>query len=228
MAKERGMLIGYARAAKSGKELDIQKAMLDRAGVGELFVDLVCGAKQERQRLEQALLRLRKRDTLVVCRLDRLARSVQHVTELVKELSQRGIGVRSLEENIDTTTNMGKLAFQTLGKALAEVERTIMRERTMAGRAAAKVCNRRAGRKPKLDERKRAQVRKLYADRLLSHEEICRKFQISRSTFFRLLHQANKNKPGKRSDPAKVVASPRAVATASSRPTKSPSSRGKR
>ena len=108
------MLIGYVRVSTAGESLELQKQALDHAGVERLFVEVACGAKAMRPQLERALAELRKGDTLVVWRLDRLARSVRHLVATVEDLDRRGIGVRSLAENIDTTTSMGKLMFHAL------------------------------------------------------------------------------------------------------------------
>ena len=189
------MLIGYVRVSTAGESLELQKQALDHAGVERLFVEVACGAKAMCPQLERALAELRKGDTLVVWRLDRLARSVRHLVATVEDLDRRGIGVRSLAENIDTTTSMGKLMFHALGTAMAEVERNVLRERTEAGRAAARARGRRGGRKPKLDERKQAQAILLSKDRGKSVGYTCRKLGISRATFYRYLREESGRRP---------------------------------
>ena len=132
------MLIGYARVSTQDQTLNLQKDALEKAGCQKIFTDIASGAKQERKGLEDALSHVREGDTLVVWRLDRLGRSITHLIHTVSGLAQRGVGFRSLTENIDTTTSGGKLVFHIFG-ALAEFERDIIRERTTAGLQAAEL-----------------------------------------------------------------------------------------
>ena len=109
-----------------------QTVQLKKAGCERIFRDKASGAKTERSGLQEALDFLRQCDMLVVWWLDRLGRSLKHLLETVSELEERGIGFRSLQENIDTTTSGGRFIFHIFG-ALAEFERNLIRERTMAG-----------------------------------------------------------------------------------------------
>jgi DNA invertase Pin-like site-specific DNA recombinase len=131
------MLIGYARVSTAAQKLDLQKDALKKAGCERLFTDTASGAKAERTGMEQALAFARKRDTLLVWKLDRLGRSLRHLVETLASLRDRGIGFRSLQESIDTTTGGGKLVFHVFA-ALAELERDLIRERTRAGLDAAR------------------------------------------------------------------------------------------
>jgi DNA invertase Pin-like site-specific DNA recombinase len=130
---------------------------------------------------------LREGDTLVVWRLDRLGRSLKHLIETVTELHDRGVGFRSLSENIDTTTSAGKLIFHVFG-ALAEFERDLIRERTQAGLAAARARGRQGGR-PRAESlntpQKIALAQALYNDRSHSIKDICTALHISRATLYR-------------------------------------------
>src|SRR5918992_1113343 len=126
------MLIRYARVSTQDQTLALQKDALEKIGCKKIFTDTVSGAKAERKGLEEALNYVRKGDTLVVWRLDRLGRSLKHLIETISRLDARKIGFKSLTENIDTTTSGGKLIFHIFG-ALAEFERDIIRERTQAG-----------------------------------------------------------------------------------------------
>jgi DNA invertase Pin-like site-specific DNA recombinase len=126
------MLIGYARVSTQEQTLNLQQDALEKAGCNKIFTDTASGAKAERKGLEQALGYVRKGDTLVVWRLDRLGRSLPHLISTMTDLEERGIGFKSLTENIDTTTSGGKLIFHIFG-ALAEFERNLIRERTQAG-----------------------------------------------------------------------------------------------
>src|SRR5215211_452294 len=126
------MQIGYARVSTDDQNLDLQRDALEKAGCERIFTDRVTGTKAERKGLTEALSHLRSGDTLIVWRLDRLGRSLRHLIDTITELNARGVGFKSLTENIDTTTSGGKLVFHIFG-ALAEFEREIIRERTQAG-----------------------------------------------------------------------------------------------
>src|SRR5437588_2698376 len=139
------MLIGYARVSTQDQTLDLQQDALEKIGCSKIFTDTASGAKAERQGLDEALAYVREGDTLVVWKLDRLGRSLQHLIETITKLNNRKIGFKSITENIDTTTSGGKLVFHIFG-ALAEFERDIIRERTNAGLAAARARGRRGGR----------------------------------------------------------------------------------
>jgi DNA invertase Pin-like site-specific DNA recombinase len=122
-------------------------------------------------------------DTVVVWRLDRLGRSLVHLIQTVKELQERSVHFRSLQEQLDTSTSGGKLVFHVFG-ALAEFERDLIRERTTAGLAAARARGRRGGR-PSLSELKVRQLRTLAADKQNRVPDICKTLGISRATFYR-------------------------------------------
>ena len=131
------MDVGYARVSTGEQTLALQLDALAKAGCGRVFEETASGAKADRVVLAELLGYLRAGDTLVVWRLDRLGRSLGHLIATVAELADRGIGFRSLTEQIDTTTSGGKLVFHVFG-ALAEFERDLLRERTHAGLAAAR------------------------------------------------------------------------------------------
>jgi DNA invertase Pin-like site-specific DNA recombinase len=134
--------------------------------------------------LAQALEFVRDGDTFVVWKLDRLGRSLKHLIETVTTLHQRGVGFKSLTEQIDTTTSGGKLIFHVFG-ALAEFERDLIRERTRAGLAAARARGRVGGRPVLLDEKKRKLLQALYADKSNSIADILSALHISKSTLYR-------------------------------------------
>jgi DNA invertase Pin-like site-specific DNA recombinase len=128
---------------------------------------------------------------LVVWRLDRLGRSLQHLIETITALDEREIGFRSVTEQIDTTTSSGKLIFHVFG-ALAEFERDLIRERTQAGLAAARARGRKGGRPKKLaDAKKLALARQLYADKSNDVNTICETLGISRATLYRYVRPQN-------------------------------------
>ena len=183
------MQIGYARVSTQEQTLALQQDALTQAGCERLFTDTVSGSQDERLGLSEALSHLRSGDTLVVWRLDRLGRSLKHLIETITALSQRGIGFRSLTEQIDTTTPGGKLVFHVFG-ALAEFERDLIRERTNAGLAAARARGRLGGRPRKLADAKQLELaRTLYAGGETDIDTICATLGISRATLYRYLKE---------------------------------------
>src|SRR5258708_31899572 len=124
------MQVGYARVSTDDQTLALQQDALKQAGCERIFIDIISGAKAERPGLAEALTFLRAADTLVVWRLDRLGRSLKFLIETINLLQERGLGFRSLTEQIDTTTSAGKLVFHFFG-ALAQFERERIRERTL-------------------------------------------------------------------------------------------------
>jgi len=182
------MKVGYARVSTHDQNLDLQKDALKKAGCEKFCHDKVSGAKTKRPGLQEALDYLREGDSLVVWRLDRLGRSLQHLLETVKLLEERGIGFQSLTESIDTTTSGGRLVFHIFG-ALAEFERNLIRERTQAGLAAARARGRKGGRPKILDAKKTNLLLKLYEERNHSVNEMCEMLGISRSTLYEYLRQ---------------------------------------
>ena len=183
------MKVGYARISTHDQNLSLQKDALKEAGCEKIYQDKASGAKTERPGLQEALDYLREGDSLVVWRLDRLGRSLQHLIETVRQLEERGIGFQSLRESIDTTTSGGRLVFHIFG-ALAEFERNLIRERTQAGLAAARARGRKGGRPKALDGKKTDLLRKLYQERKHSISEICEMLGISRSTLYLYTKQA--------------------------------------
>lgn len=135
------MRIGYARVSTADRHLDLQPDALRQANCEKIFTDRPSGAKSERPGLSDALSLLRPGDALIVWRLDRLGRSLSDLVERVEQLRARDTGFVSLQEAIDTTSAAGKLIFHVFA-ALAELERELIRERTKAGLAAARVRGR--------------------------------------------------------------------------------------
>lgn len=181
------MLVGYARVSTDDQDLSLQRDALTAAGCERLFTDIMSGAKAARPGLAESLEFCRPGDTLIVWRLDRLGRSLTNLIELMTQLGERGIGFRSLTEQIDTTTSGGKLVFHIFG-ALAEFERELIRERTRAGLAAARARGRQGGRPKKLDsERKVKMAQSLYNDGTHSIDDICRTLEVSRATLYRVV-----------------------------------------
>lgn len=179
------MIIGYARVSTGDQTLDLQHDALNGASCDRIFKDTASGVLTERPGLERVLDQLRSGDSLVVWRLDRLGRSLSHLITLVADLSEKGIGLRSLTEQIDTTTPSGKLIFHIFG-ALAEFERNLIRERTFAGLAAARARGRMGGRPSVRVTDSRVQLAvKLFDDKTNDVRDICRTLGISRASLYR-------------------------------------------
>ena len=181
------MLIGYARASTDDQTLDLQRDALTEAGCERIFEDTASGAA-ERPSLHDAVSHLRAGDTLVVWRLDRLGRSLKDLIARAEDLRTRGVGLRSLQEAIDTDSSSGRLVFHIFG-ALAEFERGLIRERTQAGLAAARARGRLGGRRKRLNQRQRAHAVELYRSRQHTVKEICGLMGISRATLYAYLEE---------------------------------------
>lgn len=180
------MKIGYARVSTADQNLDLQLSALRRAGCAQIFEDCgISGARRARPGLSAALAALGADDTLVVWKLDRLGRSLPHLVETVNALAARGVQFHSLTEKIDTRSAGGRLIFHMMA-ALAEFERSIISERTIAGMAAAKRAGRNVGRRPVLTGAQIAEARALKS-RGMSHREVCRRLAVSPSTLYRHL-----------------------------------------
>lgn len=182
------MKIGYARVSTVEQNLSLQTDALEKAGCKKVFHDQMSGAKTTRPGLDEAFSYLRSGDVLVVWRLDRLGRSLKHLIETVNLLEEKGIGFQSLQESIDTTTSGGKLIFHIFG-ALAEFERNLIRERTQAGLAAARVRGRKGGRPKSLDKKKREWLYRLYDEKQHPIQEICELVGVSKSTLYAYLRK---------------------------------------
>ncbi|KNC17486.1 DNA-invertase [Pantoea sp. RIT-PI-b] len=152
------MLIGYIRVSTNEQNTDLQRNALKSANCDLILEDKISGKSRDRPGLKKALRTLGQGDTLVVWKLDRLGRSMQHLVMLTEELRERGVNFRSLTDSIDTSTPMGRFFFHVMG-ALAEMERELIVERTRAGLAAAREKGRIGGRRrlmtPEITERAR-------------------------------------------------------------------------
>ena len=182
------MLIGYSRVSTTDQNLDLQTDALTKAGCDKIFKDIASGSKTDRNGLDEALNSLRGGDTLVVWKLDRLGRSLKHLIEVINQLHQQKISFKSLQENIDTTSSGGKLIFHIFC-ALAEFERDIIRERTLAGLASARARGKFGGRPKAIDKKKVAMARKLMSDASNSVEDVCKILGVSRATLYRYVNK---------------------------------------
>lgn len=175
------MIIGYARVSTQDQSLELQSDALKSSGCEEIFSEKVTGKQRERPELQNCLRMLRKGDVLVVWKLDRLARSLKDLVELITELESKNIGFRSVTESIDTTTPGGKLVFHIFG-ALAEFEHNLIRERTIAGLAAARARGRKGGRKPSMTSSDIRKATAMLQDPKITKTEVAHHFRVSRVT----------------------------------------------
>ena len=180
------MEVGYVRVSKKDQNPDLQKRELSAAGCEKIFEERISSRKEQRPQLERALEFCREGDRLSVWKLDRLGRSIKELIELVNELQDRGVEFRSLRESLDTKTPGGKLVFHVFA-SIAEFERDIIRERTMAGLEAARARGRKGGRKPKMNDRKTALASRLMKDQETPISEVCEAVGVSRATLYRYL-----------------------------------------
>lgn len=182
------MLLGYARISTNDQNFDLQIDALTKHGCKRFYKDTVSGAKAKRPGLDEMLKEARPKDVIVIWKLDRLGRSLKHLVDLVAELNERDIGLRSLNDPIDTTTAQGRLVFNIFA-SLAEFEREIIRERTNAGLAAARARGRKGGRKPGLSEeaKKKARIAESYYKEEMPVDEIAKSLSISKATLYKYL-----------------------------------------
>jgi len=176
--------IGYARVSTEEQHLDLQRNALQRAGCGVLYEETASGKNVARPELENCRKALRSGDTLVVWRLDRLGRSLTDLIHIVEELDRSGVAFESLTEKIETASAAGKLVFHVFA-ALAEFERSLIRERTHAGLAAARARGRAGGRKPKLSEKQIREIKTLLRDPDIRVADVARRYGISRTTLYK-------------------------------------------
>lgn len=180
------MKIGYVRVSTVDQNSDLQHDALKQAGCEKIFSDKISGAKSDRPGLQEALNYLRPGDSLVVWKLDRLGRNLRHLMEVIEDLNSKGIGFVSLQDKHDTTTSGGKLIFHIFA-SLAEFERDLIRERTMAGLTAARARGRLGGRSRKLDHGQLLTLERLHNSRAHRVNVMCEMLSISRATFYRNL-----------------------------------------
>ena len=187
------MKIGYARVSTEDQSLQLQIDALRKAGCEQIFQEKVSGKNADRQELKNLRAQLRNGDTVIVWKLDRLGRSLRNLMELVSEFQDKGVHFQSLQDQINTSTPMGKFTFH-LFAALAEFERDIISERTKAGLAATRARGRKGGRPKGLSKKAQDKARlaeSLYKERERSIAEICDHLDISKPTLYRYLRSRN-------------------------------------
>ena len=183
--------VGYARVSTLDQNLDLQLHALKKEGCIKVFKDTISGSKKERPGLNQLMNFLREGDTLIVWRLDRLGRSLKDLIEIISELEKRNIYFKSIQDAIDTSTPTGKFFFHVTG-AFAELERNIIRERTMAGLKAARSRGKLGGRPKTIPISKLELAKKLFDEKEKTVQEICDDLGFSRGSFYIYLNSLKK------------------------------------
>jgi len=188
------MRIGYGRVSTRDQNPDGQRDALRAAGCDQVFVDKASGKLASRSQLDEALRMSRAGDQLVVTKLDRLGRSLEHLMALSKGLQEKRVDLVVLDQGIDTSTAVGRMFFQILG-AIAEFEHALMSERTRDGLDAARARGRTGGQKPKLTARQAKIAQEMYDDlgpdghRAYTVQQIADEFGVTRPTIYRHLQR---------------------------------------
>ena len=178
------MMVGYARVSARDQNPELQTDSLVAAGCERIFHEDASGAQRDRPQLAAALDHLHAGDTIIVWKLDRLARSIRQLVEIVEVLRKRNIGLKVLTQQVDTTTSRGRLFFRAIG-AVAEFERELTLERTQVGLTHARAMGRRGGRKPSMGEAEIRRAKAMLADSAITVEEIARRMGVQPSTLYR-------------------------------------------
>lgn len=187
------MKIGYVRVSTKEQNLSLQLDALKEEGCKKVFQEKISGAKADRPELRNMINQLREGDVIVTWKLDRLGRSLRDLVNLVNEIQDKGAGLKSLNDSIDTATSQGKLTFR-LFASLAEFERDIIRERTKAGLETARARGRKGGRPKGLSKEAKDKAiiaETLYTKGEMSVTEICKHLGIARSTLYKYLKFRN-------------------------------------
>lgn len=183
------MKIGYLRVSGRSQCPDLQHDALKAAGCDRVFADVASGSRADRAQLAEALRFVRAGDCLVVWRLDRLARSVPHLIQIVADLRERDVGFVSLTENLDTTTPGGLLLFHVMG-AIGQFERSLISERTTAGLAAARQRGRVGGRPRAMTEQDIVAAKAMLRSEEMTAAQVAKQIGVSISTLYRWIPAA--------------------------------------
>lgn len=183
------MKIGYARVSSQDQDLTLQLDALKKEGCERVFQEKASGGQRERPELQAALSFMRAGDTLVIWKLDRLARSLKQLIETVEKFESQGIGLKSLQDPIDTSSTSGKLVFHIFA-ALAEFERGIIRDRTNAGLKSARERGRLGGRPPALSPEDLQAARAMLKDSAIPVSTVAKRMGVAASTLYRYIPKA--------------------------------------
>lgn len=177
---------GYGRVSTLDQNLDAQRDALLKAGATKIFVEKITGTKASRPELDLMRQMLRQGDTVFVTRIDRLGRSAKDLLNIVSDFEAKGVNLKVIEQNIDTSSNEGKLFF-TMVAAFAEFEHSMMVSRTKDGLEAARARGRVGGRKAKLTHAQVGRLIEMYDQKAITIQDLANMFGISRPTVYRLI-----------------------------------------
>ncbi|WP_129727893.1 recombinase family protein [Ectobacillus funiculus] len=181
------MIFGYARVSTQDQNLEMQLDTFSKYGVDEVFQEKMSGTKKDRPQLAKMIDKLRKGDKVVIYKLDRISRSTKHLIELSELFEEKEVDFVSIQDQIDTSTPMGRFFFRTMA-SIAELERDIIRERTKAGLESARARGRVGGR-PKADKKDVEKALKLYDSQTMTVDEIAEMTRVSRATIYRAVKE---------------------------------------
>ena len=187
------MIIGYARVSTKDQNLDLQLDALQKEKCGRVYKEVISGAKSERPVLQEMLNQVRSGDVIVIWKLDRLGRSLKNLVDIVGQLIKQEVGLKSLHDNIDTTTPQGRLTFNIFA-SLAEFERDLISERTKAGLESARARGRKGGKPKGLSQQAEATAcaaETLYKENKLSVNQISKQLGIAKNTLYKYLRHRN-------------------------------------
>lgn len=187
------MKYGYARVSTKDQVLDLQINALKQAGCNKIFQEIVSGSKSDRPEWLKLLSELKQGDTLVIWKLDRMGRSLHHLVATVNDLVSKNIDIISLQDPLNTTNAQGRLIFNMFA-SLAEFEKDLIRERTMAGLKSARARGRLGGRPKGLSEKAKrtaCTAEALYKQKELTSDEIAEQLNISKTTLYKYLRSRN-------------------------------------
>jgi DNA invertase Pin-like site-specific DNA recombinase len=187
------MIIGYARVSTKDQNLNLQLDALEKEGCKKIYKEVVSGAKSERPVLQDMLNQVRTGDVIVIWKLDRLGRSLKNLVDIVGQLIKNEVGLKSLHDNIDTTTPQGRLTFNIFA-SLAEFERDLISERTKAGLESARARGRFGGKPKGLSKQAEATAcaaETLYKEGKLSVNQIAKQLGIAKNTLYKYLRHRN-------------------------------------
>jgi DNA invertase Pin-like site-specific DNA recombinase len=183
------MNIGYARVSTKDQNLDLQLDALQKENCSKIFKEKISGTKSERPALQDMLNQVRPGDVIIIWKLDRLGRSLKNLVEIIGQLIAQGVGLKSLHDNIDTTTPQGRLTFNIFA-SLAEFERDLISERTMAGLASARARGRNGGKPKGLSQQAESTAcaaETLYKEGKLGVNQIATQLGIAKNTLYKYL-----------------------------------------
>ena len=187
------MKYGYARVSTKDQNIDMQIDALEQYGCQKIFSEHAKGAKADRPQWLELLQQIKSGDSLIIWKLDRMGRSLSHLISIVNELIKKNVSIISLNDPIDTSSIQGRLMFNIFA-SLAEFEKDLIRERTMAGLRSARIRGKMGGRPKGLSkeaQRKACIAEALYAQKELSINEIIQQLSISKTTLYKYLRSRN-------------------------------------